>query len=108
MKETFNTIGIISKFSDVTIGGTVATLVNFLLERDLKVILDSSAAKTLPPSDLETVDTHQLGDLCDLAIVAGGASWYLGNRPAATVRTGTESASGGAEDRHRQVVGLRR
>lgn len=77
MKATFNTIGIISKFSDVTIGGTVATLVNFLLERDLKVILDSSAAKTLPPCDLETVDTHQLGDMCDLAIVVGGDGTIL-------------------------------
>jgi len=77
MISTFKTIGIISKFSDVTIGGTVATLVNFLLDRDLDVILDTSAAKTLPPSDLETLETEDLGKRCDLVIVVGGDGTIL-------------------------------
>lgn len=77
MKSTFQTIGIISKFSDVTIGGTIATLVNFLLERGHRVILDESAAKTLPPSDLETVSTRKLGDDCGLVIVVGGDGTIL-------------------------------
>ena len=77
MKTEFKTIGIISKFSDLSIGGTITTLVNFLMGRDIEVILSESAAKTLPPSELETVDLEQLGQRCDLAIVVGGDGTIL-------------------------------
>lgn len=77
MKSEFKTIGIISKFSDLSIGGTITTLINFLLERNLEVILDESAAKTLPPSELDTVSLEQLGHHCDLAIVVGGDGTIL-------------------------------
>ncbi len=77
MKTEFKTIGIISKFSDLTIGGTITTLINFLMGRNISVILSESAAKTLPPSELETVDLKQLGQRCDLAIVVGGDGTIL-------------------------------
>ena len=77
MTSEFKTIGIISKFSDLSIGGTITTLINFLLERNLEVILDESAAKTLPPSELDTVNLEQLGQRCDLAIVVGGDGTIL-------------------------------
>lgn len=77
MTSEFKTIGIISKFSDLSIGGTITTLINYLLERDVEVILDESAAKTLPPSELETVNLQQLGERCDLAIVVGGDGTIL-------------------------------
>ena len=77
MTSEFKTIGIISKFSDLSIGGTITTLINFLFERNLEVILDESAAKTLPPSELDTVGLEQLGQRCDLAIVVGGDGTIL-------------------------------
>ena len=77
MKTEFKTIGIISKFSDLSIGGTITTLINFLMDRGIEVILSESAAKTLPPSELETVDFEQLGQRCDLAIVVGGDGTIL-------------------------------
>ncbi len=77
MNTEFKTIGIISKFSDLSVGATVTTLINFLLERGCSVVLDESAAKTLPPSELETVDLARLGRRCDLAIVVGGDGTIL-------------------------------
>ncbi len=77
MRSEFKTIGIISKFSDLSIGGTITTLINFLLDRGLEVMLDESAAKTLPPSELETVNLEQLGQRCDLAVVVGGDGTIL-------------------------------
>lgn len=77
MKSEFRTIGIISKFSDLSVGGTITTLVNFLLDRGLAVVLETSAAKTLPPSELETVELSELGQRCDLAIVVGGDGTIL-------------------------------
>lgn len=77
MKAEFKTIGIISKFSDLSVGASVTTLINFLLERGCNVVLDESAAKTLPPSELDTVDLARLGRRCDLAVVVGGDGTIL-------------------------------
>jgi NAD+ kinase len=77
MKSEFKTIGIISKFSDLSIGDSVTTLIDFLLARGLEVVLEESAAKTLTSTKLETVDLAQLGQRCDLAIVVGGDGTIL-------------------------------
>jgi NAD+ kinase len=77
MSSEFKTIGIISKFSDLSIGDTISSLINFLLERNLQVILDESAAKTQPQTKLENVQFDELGQRCDLAIVVGGDGTIL-------------------------------
>ncbi len=77
MTSEFKTIGIISKYSDLSIGDTITTLINFLLQRDVEVILDESAAKTQPASELKIVNLQQLGERCDLAIVVGGDGTIL-------------------------------
>jgi len=77
MKSEFKTIGIISKFSDLSIGECVTTLIDFLLARGLQVVLEESAAKTLSSTELETVGMAQLGRRCDLVIVVGGDGTIL-------------------------------
>lgn len=77
MTIKFKHVGIISKFSDVTIGETIETLAKFLVARNIDVVLDESAAKTLTQTELEITDIHQLGERCDLAIVVGGDGTLL-------------------------------
>ncbi len=77
MAIRFKHIGIISKFSDLTIGETIETLAKFLLARNLNILLDESAAKTLGETDLPTAPLAQLGEQCDLVIVVGGDGTML-------------------------------
>jgi NAD+ kinase len=79
MAQEFKTVGIISKFSDLTIGDTIETLINFLNERGMRVLLDEdSAAKTLPASNnQDAVNLEQLGAACDLVIIVGGDGTLL-------------------------------
>ncbi len=77
MTTKFKRIGIVSKFSDTTIGTTIETLATFLIERKHQVVLDESAAKTLPGTTIETTTMEQLGVRCDLVIVVGGDGTLL-------------------------------
>lgn len=77
MTTEFKRVGIVSKFSDTSIGTTIDTLASFLVERQHEVILDESAAKTLPRTMLATSPTDQLGLRCDLVIVVGGDGTLL-------------------------------
>ena len=77
MTSEFRRVGIVSKFSDTTIGATIETLANFLTARKHKVVLDESAAKTLPGTQFETTTIEQLGKCCDLVIVVGGDGTLL-------------------------------
>jgi NAD+ kinase len=77
MTTEFKRVGIVSKFSDVTIGATIETLAAFLTARNHQVVLDESAAKTLPRTTLETTTIKQLGQRCDLVIVVGGDGTLL-------------------------------
>ncbi len=77
MAIQFKHIGIISKFSDLTIGETIESLARFLLARNIDVLLEESAAKTLTTTELESANIHQLGERCDLAIVVGGDGTLL-------------------------------
>ncbi len=77
MAIKFKHIGIISKFSDLTIGETVDSLAKFLLARNIEVLLDESAANTLAETDLPTGDFKQIGEQCELVIVVGGDGTML-------------------------------
>lgn len=77
MTSDFRRVGIVSKFSDTTIGTTIETLASFLTARKHHVVLDESAARTLPGTTLETTTIEQLGKCCDLVIVVGGDGTLL-------------------------------
>ena len=74
----FETIGIIGKFSDPTLGNTLETLGKFLLSQGAKVLLEKGASETLTyMPKLETADIASLGKACDLAIIVGGDGTLL-------------------------------
>ncbi len=74
----FETIGIIGKFSDPTLGNTLETLGKFLLSQGAKVLLEKGASETLTyMPKLETADLASLGKECDLAIIVGGDGTLL-------------------------------
>lgn len=78
MSKSFKTVGIIGKYSDSTIGGTISTLANFLLERGLAVVLEKNTADNLPSlQSLNPMPLEELGKSCDLAIVVGGDGTLL-------------------------------
>ncbi len=77
MTTKFSRIGIVSKFSDTSIGTTIEILANFLSARNHQVVLEESAAKTLCNTTLETTSIDQIGKHCDLVIVVGGDGTLL-------------------------------
>lgn len=77
MTTEFRRVGIVSRFSDTTIGTTIETLATFLTARNHQVVLDESAAKTLPGTTFQTTTMEKLGEHCDLVIVVGGDGTLL-------------------------------
>lgn len=74
----FRTIGIIGKFSDPTIGDTIAKLGQLLTQRKIRTIVEQDAFDRLAaPPPLDTADLDTLGQLCDLVIVVGGDGTFL-------------------------------
>lgn len=77
MPAQFTTIGIIGKFGDSSVAGTIDVLHQFLLESDCSPLLDEDTAKVLPGLDIPTGTRDDLGKKCDLVIVVGGDGTFL-------------------------------
>ncbi len=78
MASSFKTVGIIGKFSDTTIGGTIQVLADSLITRKLKVILEEATAQILYDTEpLEGVPITAMGERCDLIIIVGGDGTLL-------------------------------
>ncbi|HLA74320.1 MAG TPA: NAD(+) kinase [Gammaproteobacteria bacterium] len=77
MANTFKCIGLIGKYADSTVLGTIKILSDYLKGRQLEVILDESTAQLLPGHGLKTASRAAIGASCDLAIVIGGDGTLL-------------------------------
>jgi len=75
--NSFNTIGIIGKFRDTTVGETITVVHELLKERGCKVLLDEVSAMLLPDLKIPVADRDEIGEQCDLAIVVGGDGTFL-------------------------------
>lgn len=73
----FKTIGVIGKFSDPEIRGTIGTLARHLETRGVNVLLDGDTAALIPDLGLRAVNLAEIGRRCDLAIVVGGDGTLL-------------------------------
>jgi NAD+ kinase len=73
----FDTIGLIGKFGDPGVAGTLALIANYLCERGLHVLVDDASATFLQPGGFEVANRHVIGQRCDLAIVMGGDGTIL-------------------------------
>ncbi|VAW82117.1 NAD kinase [hydrothermal vent metagenome] len=72
MTQIFQTIGLISKPGDATITATLTALINHLIKRGRKVVLDESAAAYFKTPSVPVLGRQALAKCCDLAIVVGG------------------------------------
>lgn len=77
MHNNVRTVGIIGKFGDAEIGGTIYKLSAFLLTKNLRVLLHEHAANVMPGHGLETADHKKIGESCDLCVIVGGDGTML-------------------------------
>ncbi|MFU8837607.1 MAG: NAD(+) kinase [Thiohalomonadaceae bacterium] len=77
MAETFKHIGIIGKYADDSVGGTLAALRDFLQSHQLPCLLDEATARFWPDHQMELANRDELGERCDLVIVVGGDGTLL-------------------------------
>ncbi|MFN2338270.1 MAG: NAD(+) kinase [Gammaproteobacteria bacterium] len=77
MTAHFQNIGIISKSADPSVAETLATLLSFLEQRGIPVMLDESAAASVPHPAAPVVGREELAARCDLAIAVGGDGTLL-------------------------------
>lgn len=73
----FHTIGLIGKFGDPNVAGTLSQIAAHLRQRQLRVLLDESSARLIPGNSLEIASRTMIGEQCDLAIVMGGDGTML-------------------------------
>jgi NAD+ kinase len=72
MTIQFNTIGIIGRLKNAGVKETLHTLVDYLQELGIAIVVEAETAESIPNCKLPTVARDQLGEACDLVIVVGG------------------------------------
>lgn len=77
MATVFKTIGLIGKYNDPTMGDTLRQIAEYLLTRDVRVLLDEASAKFIPADGMTVANRRAIGRQCDLAIVMGGDGTLL-------------------------------
>ncbi len=75
--QAFKRAGLIGKYGDPGVGGTLKKLSGYLQQRRIEVLLDEGTAQLLPGHGLETGSRDEIGRRCDLAIVVGGDGTLL-------------------------------
>lgn len=73
----FNTIGVITKPQAETARDTLMPLLDYLHNKDCKVMLDEHVTDDLNRHGFSTADRNTIGNKCDLAIVVGGDGTIL-------------------------------
>ncbi len=73
----FETIGLIGKFGDPSVGDALLTMHSFLCKLHRRVLVDRDTASLLSEIPVEACDRNELGRRCDLAIVVGGDGTLL-------------------------------
>lgn len=76
--EQFRNIGIIGRLGSQKVVDTVFRLKQFLLSKNVHVILEESIAKAIPNHGMQVASYNLLGESCDLAVVVGGDGSVLG------------------------------
>ena len=76
--EQFKTIGLSGRVGSAGAVESLKILKEYLVSRQLNVILEKSISESLSSHDLEVGDYHSLGQRCDLVIIVGGDGSLLG------------------------------
>jgi NAD+ kinase len=77
MSTVFDTIGLIGKYGDPDAAGTLTQIADYLIHRNIRVLLDEASAKLMSANGMEVANRRAIGRLCDLAIVLGGDGTLL-------------------------------
>lgn len=77
MTKKFNKIALITNDNSDAIKDTLKTVVDFLLARGIRMVLDENCFAMMPASDLETGSARELARNCDLGIAIGGDGTML-------------------------------
>lgn len=77
MAQSFQSVGLIGKYADPSVGETLHKLSGYLLSRNVDVLLDESTARVLPDHGLTIANREQISERCDLAIAVGGDGTLL-------------------------------
>ena len=77
MPQTFQNVGLIGKFGDPGVAGSLQAVSGHLLHLGLDVLLDDQTAELVPGLELPVADRDRLGRECDLVIVIGGDGTLL-------------------------------
>ena len=75
--EQFRNIGVIGREGN-GVAETLKRLLDFLLARELGVVLDEAVSELLPEHSLRVSSRRMIGEVCDLIIVVGGDGSLLG------------------------------
>jgi NAD+ kinase len=77
MEKAFNRIGLIGKYGDPGVAGTVRELSQLLESHGCDIILESQTARALPEVGRPVAELSEIGRQCDLAITVGGDGTLL-------------------------------
>ncbi len=77
MHNSFNTIGIIGKYSDPRITETMIDLLKFLSQKNINTIIDLESAKLIAIDSIKSCLIDTIGAQCDLIIAIGGDGTFL-------------------------------
>ena len=77
MPYVFNTIGLIGKFADTNVAGSLLQIAGHLRRCRIRVLLDEATAKLIPLEGVEVANRNTIGEQSDLAIVVGGDGTLL-------------------------------
>lgn len=75
--KSFDTIGLIGKYADRSVGDALVSLHEYFTSNDCKVLLDESTAAVFTDHDMEIASRNQLGAHCNLIIIVGGDGTLL-------------------------------
>lgn len=77
MEKAFNRIGLIGKYGDPGVAGTVRELAQLLDSHGCDIILESQTAQAMAEAQLPVAPLEEIGAHCDLAITVGGDGTLL-------------------------------
>lgn len=83
----FQKIGLLGRLGNEQAQISLQRLIDFLMHRDVDILLDEDIARTMPKASVNTSSREAMADICDLVIVVGGDGSLL-NAARIMCRTG--------------------
>lgn len=76
--NAFRRIALVGRYQSDIVAGNIQAIAAFLDQRGYQVLVEAETARVLPSGSHQTVETADIGEAADLAIVVGGDGTMLG------------------------------